>query len=91
MSDLVERLRGAPYTATDTEDEAEWTRISHEAAKEIVRLRKIVDALTVKLNKELNERYVSEALLRERIDACEHKMARLGARVEQLRYAKEGE
>lgn len=93
MSDLVERLNDPvweEHTGQSLVLSPQYTkRDMKEAAKEIIRLRKIVDALTVKLNKVLNERYIAEELLKERLDKCEHVMARLNARVEQLRYARE--
>lgn len=50
MVDLIERLRGPIDIDKDCEERK-------EAAREIERLWKIVDALTVKLNKELGDGY----------------------------------
>lgn len=68
-TDLIERLNKAGIP------------LQHEAAKEIIRLRKIVDALTVKLNRELTDSY----RLDERLTNAEHRMAKLFGLLQAIR------
>lgn len=69
VNDLVTRLR----RLAETKD---WIA-GEEAAREIIRLRKIVDSLTVRLNAELTKTYGLE----ERLTTLEARVAVLAARV----------
>lgn len=82
MTDLTDRLDAASH-----DDRLATGALYREASKEITRLIKIVDALTVKLNKELTASYG----LDERLTLAEQRMAKLYQMLAAVRMQQTGE